>query len=92
MIIVESPWHKTLVSPVADEVRLIRASLNPCQRLAPCQNHAIVGSNRQAGPGYQNEDTNEELNAICHFASSLKSAINNVIVRELAWSPRGKFE
>ena len=59
MIIVESPWHKTLVSPVADEVRLIRACPNPCQRLAPRQNHAIVRSSRQAGPGYQNEDKNQ---------------------------------
>jgi hypothetical protein len=73
-------------------VRLIRAGPNPCQRLAPHQNHGIVGSSRQAGPSYQNEDTNEELNPICHFASSLKSAINNVIFPELAWSRRGKFE
>src|SRR5665213_3073884 len=47
----------------------------PCQRLDPCQNHGFVGSSRQAGADCQNEDTNEELNAICHFASGTACAV-----------------
>ena len=75
-IIVESPWHKRIVSPVADEVRLIRAGPNPPQRLVPRQNHGIVRPSRQAGPGEENENTNEALNAICHFAFALVYRFN----------------
>jgi hypothetical protein len=72
-----------MVSPVADEVRLIRAGPNPCQRLAPHQNHGTVGSSRQAGPGYENENTNEEMNAICHFASGKAGAVQQALGGEL---------
>ena len=33
----------------------------------------IVRSSRQAGAGHENENTNEESNAICHFASRLSA-------------------
>jgi hypothetical protein len=48
----------------------------------------IVRSRRQGGPGYENENPNEELNAICHFASRLNCGVMSMCLHFYKTCPR----